>query len=92
MIAGYVVTTPAQDHVALDLAHMEMGALRFLVSEGGLHAELPYGGVLYELSDAELAWSITAAQWKKLERGPLRNSSRGARAAIAKGDIKQAIA
>lgn len=177
-VLSYVITTPEQGRVALDLAHAEMGAVRFLVSGpaedvlrpmlasqsfptrgdirsdgrtkatlvtlvggGGakrsdvrmsavvaavrgtarvvavvhpdtvfageplepgethgddgvtrLHAELPYGGVLYELVEAQVEWTITASDWKKFERGPLRNSSRRAHVALARGELKKAVA
>lgn len=177
VIAGYVTTTPEHDRVALDVAHAEMGAVRFLVSgpaedalrpmvasqkfptrgdirsdgptsgtlvtlaggggvkrsdvrmsavvaavrgtarvvavvhpdtvfagrslerretqdeDGivGLHAELPYGGVLYELVDAQVKWTVTASEWRTLERGPLRKSSRRAHAALGRGELKNAV-
>lgn len=180
VIAGYVIAMPETGRLALDLAHAEMGAVRFLISgpaevalsslvsdsgrfptagdiesdastrgtlvglaggggvkrsdvrmspvvaavrgtasvvavvhpdtvfggrplrpggesgsdleRAGLHADLPYGGVLYELEGAEVEWTIDAARWKKLERGPLDAPDRRARAALRKGDLRQAAA
>lgn len=171
-IAGYVILTDEDGRVAVDLAHPEMGAVRFLVSgaaeallrplvsrtkgfptvgdigsdgptkgtlvdlAGGGFAKrsdvrmspvvaavkgrarvvavvhpdtvfggrplgnggtpladgLPYGGVLYELEDVEVGWTITTAQWAKLERGPLRKVATKARRAIGKGDTEAAVA
>ncbi len=64
------------------------------LGDGGtpLAQGLPYGGVLYELAEAELRWAVTEAQWRKMERGPLSKLAVRARKAIKRRDAPAAVA